>query len=169
VRVGSDSACARYSDAIAAEPVDEGDLGSPEASYGWPDAHRSTRVVIIVIGLVFLGGGIYRFARRRIPDGAVRFRGTVVDVRKRQSSTGRYRTLYGPVVAFDHPATGRREQVEPSSFGRDTFERGDPIELAYDRQGDRTLVVPKRPLRDAIALPAIGVVLIALQIADWVV
>jgi hypothetical protein len=126
-------------------------------------------VVIIVIGLVFLGGGIYRFARRRIPDGAVRFRGTVVDVRKRQSSTSRYRTLYGPVVAFDHPATGRREQVEPSSFGRDTFERGDPIELAYDRQGDRTLVVPKRPLRDAIALPAIGVVLIALQIADWVV
>jgi hypothetical protein len=31
------------------------------------------------------------------------------------------------------------------------------------------LAVPKRPLRDAIALPAIGVVLIALQIADWVV
>ena len=126
-------------------------------------------MVIIGIGLVFLVGGIYRFARRRIPDGAVRFRGTVVDVRERQSSTRRHRTLYGPVVAFDHPATGRREQLEPSSFGRDTFTRGDPFELAYDRQGERMLVVPKRPLQDAIALPAIGVVLIALQIADWLV
>ena len=125
-------------------------------------------MVIVVIGLVFLVGGIYRFTQRRIPDGAVRFRGTVVDVREQRSSTSRHRTLYGPVVAFDHPATGRREQLEPSSFGRDTFERDEPIEQAYDRRGDRTLVVSKRPLRDAIALPAIGVVLIALQFADWV-
>jgi hypothetical protein len=117
---------------------------------------------------VFLVGGIYQFTRRRIPDGAVRFRGTVVDVRERRSSARRHRKLYGPVIAFDHPATGRREQLEPSSFGRDAFEPGDPVELAYDRLGDRTLVVSKRPLRDAIALPAIGVVLIALQIADWV-
>jgi hypothetical protein len=125
-------------------------------------------VVIIVIGLVFFVGGIYRFTRHRIPDGAVRFHGTVVDVREQQSSARRHRTLYGPVVAFDHPATGRREQLEPSSFGRDTFKRGDSIDLAYDRQGDRMLVVPKRPLHDAIVVPAIGVLLIALQIADWV-
>ncbi len=125
-------------------------------------------MVIIVIGLVFLVGGIYQFTRHRIPDGAVRFHGTVVDVRETRSSARRHRNLYGPVVAFDHPATGRREQLEPSSFGRDTFERGDSIELAYDRLGDRMLVVPKRPLRDAIALPAIGVALIALQIGDWV-
>lgn len=125
-------------------------------------------MVIVAIGLVFLVGGIYRFTRSRIPDGAVRFRGTVVEVREQRSSTRRHRTLYGPVIDFDHPATGRREQLEPSTFGRDTFERGDPVELAYDRHGDRMLVVPKRPRRDAIALPAIGVVLIALQIADWV-
>jgi hypothetical protein len=127
-----------------------------------PTPTGARAVVIIVIGLVFLVGGIYRFTRRRIPDGAVRFRGTVVDVREQRSSTSRHSMSYGPVVAFDHPATGRREQLEPSSFGRDTFECGDSIELAYDRQADRMLVVSKRPLRDAIALPVIGVVLIAL-------
>lgn len=126
-------------------------------------------MVIIVIGLVFLVGGLYQCTQRRVPDGAVRFRGTVVDVREQRSSTRRNRTLYGPVVAFDHPATGRREQLEPSSFGRDITARGDAVELAFDHHRDRMLVVSKRPVRDAIALPLIGIVLIALLIGDWVV
>ena len=54
---------------------------------------------MIVIGLVFLVGGLYQFNKRRLPDGAVRFRGTVVVVREQRSSTRRNRTLYGPVVA----------------------------------------------------------------------
>lgn len=125
-------------------------------------------MVIVAIGLVFVVGGISRSIRRRVPAGATRFRGTIVDVREVRSSLHRNRTLYGPVVQFDHPNTGHREELEPATFGRDAIRRGDTVELAVDPRSNRILVVSRQPIRDAIALPLIGTVLIALQIADWV-
>ena len=124
-------------------------------------------MVVILIGAALIAFGVYRFRDERIPDDAVRVRGTVVDVRSRRSATRRKRMLHGAVVAFDHPETGRREEHEPTSFKERRPERGETVEIAYDSDRDRSMLVPKRPWMEALAIPAFGAVLIVLQIVDW--
>lgn len=76
--------------------------------------------------------------------------------------------LYRPIVLVDHPRTGRREQFEPSEFGIERYTEGDAVDVAYDEERDRFLLVPQRPWRDLLVIPGAGLALIAVQIADWV-
>ena len=120
---------------------------------------------LIGIGLIALG----RYLRRqeRIPDDAISVFGSVIGVESRRSSLNRRRTLYGPVIAYDHPVNGRRQELQPRSFHPRQPEIGETIEVSFSPTMGRTYRAPEYRWGHLV-LPGLGVVMILLQIADWV-
>jgi hypothetical protein len=118
-----------------------------------------------LIGLAVFAFGVYLWRSRRVPAGALRFSGTVVDVRERRSTTNTRRIRFRPVLAYQHPITGRRELMEPMGFTNRKPQMGEPVPIAYDRARDRVLIVRTR--RQHFAIPAIGAAMIAIQVASW--
>ena len=125
-------------------------------------------VIFLVVGAALFAFGIYQLRDQRVPRGAALLRGTVVDVQQTRSAVHRKRTVYRPVVSVDHPRTGRREVFSHSAYGLRTHDRGDPIDLWYDACRDRFVLVSARPVRDFLLVPAIGLAMMGMQIADWV-
>lgn len=124
-------------------------------------------MIPILVGLALVALGVLRFQRQHVPSEAVRLPGTVADVQETQSRKNRRLTLRRPVVTVDHPVTGRREQVTPDEYGRETFRVGDAVDVAYLRGDDRFVLVSDRPLRNLLLLPVAGLAVIGLQVADW--
>jgi hypothetical protein len=124
-------------------------------------------VIPILVGLVIVALGVHRIQRHRVPSGAARQPGIVVDVQETQALKNPRRTLRRPVVEVDHPGIGRRIEVEPDEYDNGTYQVGDVMDVAYLPDGDRFVLVPDRPVRQLLGLPAAGVALIGFQIADW--
>ncbi len=124
-------------------------------------------MVPILIGLGLVGFGVYLHRTKRVPADALVVCGSVIDVVPRRSSIRRKQTLYGPVIAFDHPVTGKHEELHPTSFRPRKPELGESIEVAYSPATGRVLRVPER-WREDLVVAGVGIVLIALQIVDWV-
>lgn len=121
--------------------------------------------IIIGIGLIVFGR--YINAGKRIPEDAITVFGYVIDVRIRKSRINRKRVLYGPVIAYDHPITGRREELEPETFYGRRRDIGDTIEVSFSPSTGRTYRA--REYRwEHLVIPGFGVVMILFQIADWV-
>jgi|GEM_PF-6898937 len=117
-----------------------------------------------VIGAVFLLFAGWRLWTDRVPSGALRFSGTVVEELKRKSpTTGRRDHTYAPKVSYQHPKTGASEVYEPSRFGQERFETGSRTELIYDPEKDRIYRAAERPIRDTIVLVAVGLGLMVAQ------
>ena len=121
--------------------------------------------IIIGIGLILLGRYINR--GRRIPDDAITVPGSVIEVRSLKSSLNPRRSLYGPVIAYDHPITGRREKLEPASFYGRRRDVGDSIEVSFSPSTGRTYRAPEYR-GERLVVPGFGVVMILVGIADWV-
>jgi hypothetical protein len=124
-------------------------------------------MVPILLGIGLIAFGVYLHRRDRMPADAIIVFGSVTDIVPRRSSLSPRRTLYGSVIAYDHPVTGRREELQPSSFSAQKPEPGDTLEVAYDPHSGRIAQVPRRWWEN-LAVSGVGVVLILLQVADWV-
>lgn len=124
-------------------------------------------MIPVLVGLAIVALGVHRIQRQRVPSGTARQPGIVVDVQETQSLKNPRRTLRRPVVTVDHPGTGRRIEVEPDEYDNGTYQVGDVMDVAYLPDGDRFVLVPDRPVRQLLVLPAAGVALIGFQIADW--
>ena len=119
--------------------------------------------IIIGIGLLLFGRYINR--QKRAPEDVITVSGSVIDVRTRKSSIRRNRTLFGPVIAYDHPVTGRREELEPVSFYARSPEIGDTIEVRFIPGTGHTDRAPEYRW-EHLVVPGFGVVMILLGIAD---
>lgn len=122
-------------------------------------------LLVIGIGLVALGRYINR--EKRIPEDALTVFGSVSEIRTRKSRIHRHKVLHAPVIAYDHPVTGRREVFEPTTFYGRSPEIGDTIEVSFSPSTGRTYRAPEYRWEN-VFLPGFGVVMILLQIADWV-
>jgi hypothetical protein len=120
--------------------------------------------IFIGLGLVIFGTYLHR--RNRVPEDAIVASGSVTGIVERRSSLRRKRMLSGPVIAYDHPKTGKREELEPSAFYGHRPELGDTIEITYTPRSARIARVPRRWWEN-LFISAVGVVLVAVQIADW--
>lgn len=121
--------------------------------------------LIIGIGLIVFGWYLNR--QKRIPEDALTVFGSVTEVRTKKSRIHRNAVYYGPVIAYDHPVTGRRALFEPTTFYGRRPEIGDTIEVSFSPSTGRIYRAPEYRW-EHLVLPGFGVVMILLQIADWV-
>ncbi len=122
-------------------------------------------VILIGIALIVLGRYVNR--EKRIPEDAITVFGSVTDIRTKRSRIHRSSRLYAPVIAYDHPLTGRREVLEPSAFYGRSPEIGDTIEVGFSPSTGRTYRAPEYRW-EHLALSGFGIVMILFQVADWV-
>ena len=131
-------------------------------------------MIPIMVGLALVWLGVHRFRRQYVLRRCRPVPGTVVGVTRMLSTlrgvrlSGRKNWLYRPVVSVEHPLTGRRLLFEPDEYSDRTYTDGESVELSYDDVRGRFLLVSSQPWRELLLIPAAGIAIIALQIADWV-
>ena len=90
-------------------------------------------------------------------------------VRRHPRATGRSRAWhYAPVVAYQHPVSGRHEELPAESFSNRRYEIGESVDLAFSARRGTVMRVPERPWLEFSVLFLLGLGLIGLQIASWV-
>jgi hypothetical protein len=124
----------------------------------------AVRVAGYVIGTGAVAFAVWLWWSGRVPAGAVRVPGTVIEeVSRRSSQVGRRTVMHAPRVAYVHPRSGVESVFEPSAFGQHRFAPGQPIDLVYDPAKD-VVRLPAQSLRGPIVMLLVGV---GFFVAEW--
>lgn len=122
----------------------------------------------LIVAVLLVALGVVDLRRNRIGDDAVIVDGTVTEVVAERSKTaGRRDLMYGSVVEYRHPETGRLVELAPHSFGKRVHEVGDTVQVALRPNDGQARVVRRHPWKGFAVLLTLGLIMLGLQIAQW--
>ncbi len=126
-------------------------------------------MALTFIGLALIALGTHDDRRHAVPQDAIELPATVTEiVVTRSKISGRHLVpLYAPVVSYQHPHTGRTEELRPDSFGKSRHGVGHAATVAYSPQTGEVIRVMERPWLGMAVFVLFGLVLIGLPVVDW--